>query len=185
LIGKCSRLLPVLVAVLGLAQPAAAWTLDPAASHLGFSGIATGTPFAGHFERWQAQITYDPAHPDQARVVVIIDMSSATTGDSQKDQALPGADWFDTATWPQARFEAAGFVAKGSARFETTGTLTIRDAVKPVVLPFTLDLTGGTAHATGRLNLLRTDYGVGQGSWRSPEMVATQVSVSFDLTARP
>ena len=31
-----------------------------------------------------------------------------------------------------------------------------------------VEITGNTAHATGGLTLVRTDYGVGQGGWRTP-----------------
>jgi len=63
------------------------------------------------------------------------------------------------------------------------GTLTIRSVRRPVTLPFTLDLTGDHAHAIGRLDLVRTDYGIGQGSWSTAQAVAFEVAVTFDLTA--
>jgi len=162
---------------------AAEWTVDPARSRLGFAGAAAGAPFEGTFRRWDATIDFDPAHPEQARALVTIDMASAATGDRQKDQALPEADWFDIKSHPRAEFEATGFRPAGGSAYEAPGTLTIRGIRRPATLPFTLDLKDGTAHAVGRLGLVRTDFGVGQGEWTSPQFVALEVTVRFDLIA--
>jgi len=174
-----------LIAALAWSGPAAAaeWSVDAARSRLGFIGSQGGSPFEGKFTRWSARIDYDPAKPEAAKVTVDIDMASAQTGDSQKDQSLPGADWFDAKGFPKARFEAAGFKGKGANAFEAPGTLTIRGMGKSVVLPFTLDLKGAQAHAKGRLDIVRTDFGVGQGEWKAGDMVALQVAVVFDLEA--
>lgn len=165
------------------AQAATAWTVDPAHSTLGFVGTQAGTAFKGHFSKWDAQIDFDPANPAGGHALVTIDMGSATTGDAQKDEALPQSDWFSVKTFPRAVFEARSFRAKGGNAYEAVGTLTIRGVAKDVVLPFTLDVTGGKAHAQGKLDLVRTDYGVGQGSWSTGQMVALAVSVTVDLAA--
>ncbi len=176
-----------LAAVLLLAgEPAfaATWTVDPAKSKLGFSGTQTGEPFSGSFKSWTATIEFDPAKPESAHVVVTVDMASAGTGDSQRDEALPGEDWFDVAQFPKATFEAKGFKPKGGDGFEAPGTLTLRDASRDVVLPFTLTVSGDTAHAVGKVNLVRTVFGVGQGSWATDQYVALEVNVDVDLTAK-
>jgi len=181
---KAFACVPLIAALLwGGTASAAEWNVDAARSRLGFVGSQGGSPFEGKFTRWSARIDYDPAKPEAAKVTVDIDMTSAQTGDAQKDQSLPGAEWFDTKAFPKARFEAAGFKTKGANAFETPGTLTIRGMGKSVVLPFTLDLTGGQAHAKGRLDIVRTDFGIGQGEWKSGDMVALQVAVTFDLEA--
>jgi polyisoprenoid-binding protein YceI len=165
------------------AAPGAEWSIDPAKSRLGFVGNQGGIPFEGKFTRWSARIDYDPANPAAARVTVDIDTASAQTGDAQKDQSLPGAEWFDAKGFPKAHFEAAGFLPKGANTFAAPGTLTIRGMGKAVVLPFTLDVKGDKAHAKGRLDIVRTDFGIGQGEWKSGDMVALQVAVVFDLEA--
>ena len=164
-------------------QAAGAWVVDPAHSHLGFSGTQLGAPFKGEFHTYDAVIAFDPAHPENAHVTVGIDMASARTGDTQRDTALPQADWFDTARFPKATFEATGFHPKGNGAWEAPGTLSIRGVRQEVVLPFTLSLDGATAHAKGRLELTRTSFGVGQGTWSSGQWVALEVGVDLDLIA--
>ncbi|KMO40936.1 YceI family protein [Methylobacterium aquaticum] len=166
-----------------LAAQAADWTVDPGKSRIGFSGVQVGAPFKGRFTRYDAQISFDPQKPEAGKAVVLIDLTSAETGDKQRDEALPQADWFDAGKTKQAWFEATRFVAKGGDAYDAVGTLTIRGLRKDVTLPFTLTVSGGTAHAVGRLDLVRTDYGVGQGPWANDSMVALQVGVEIDVTA--
>ena len=79
-----------------LAAQAADWTVDPAKSRIGFSGTQVGAPFKGRFTRYDARIDFDPAKPEAGKAVVLIDLTSAETGDKQRDEALPQADWFNT-----------------------------------------------------------------------------------------
>jgi len=176
--------LPLLAFLSGTAPAQAAnWTVDRAKSHLNFSGVQTSAPFQGSFERWTAEIMFDLAHPEAAYVKVTIDLASAKTGDTQRDAALPQPEWFDVKRFPQATFEATGFIAKGGDAYETPGRLTIRDMSKVIVLPFTLTVTGNTANAKGHITLVRTSFGVGQGEWATSEWVALEVGVDFDLVA--
>lgn len=170
---------------LGLATSAhaASWTVDPAKSKLGFTGSQSGTPFSGRFKTWTATIDFDPANPGAAHVGATIDVASATTDDPQKDEAMPQADWFDASNFAKATFEATGFTSKGGTSFETTGKLTLRGVSKDVTLPFELTIEGNQAHAVGRTKLVRTDFGVGQGSWSNGDMVALDVTVDLDLVA--
>lgn len=159
------------------------WTVDQAKSRLGFSGVQVGAPFQGRFTRYEAHITFDPAKPEAGHATVLIDMASARTGDTQRDEALPQADWFDAAHFPQARFDAKSFRAKGGNAYEAVGTLSLRGISHDAVLPFTLTVTGDTAHAQGRMQLVRTGFGVGQGAWSSGQWVALDVGVDVDLLA--
>lgn len=177
---------PVLTACIVLAAGpawAAQWTLDKAHSRLGFSATQVGAPFTGQFGKFDTSIDFDPAHPETGHVVVTVDLASAHTGDTQRDEALPQADWFDTAKAATAQFEASHFVAKASNAFEAPGTLTLRGVSKRLTLPFTLTVSGDTAHAVGHVQIMRTDFGVGQGQWSSGDMVGLQVGVDFDVMA--
>ncbi|MCJ2140221.1 YceI family protein [Methylobacterium sp. E-066] len=167
----------------GFPAAAAEWAVDPAKSAIRFSGVQVGTPFSGRFERFEAKVDFDPAKPEAGRATVLVDLSSARTGDAQRDTALPQKDWFDVASAGQARFEATRFVDKGRGDYEAIGELTIRGTKRPLTLPFHLSLEGGQAHATGHVGLVRTDFGVGQGAWASGQWVALEVGVDIDLVA--
>jgi polyisoprenoid-binding protein YceI len=179
-----ARLLFATFFALGISSAnAAPWKMDAAKSQLGFSGTQTGAAFKGHFTRFSAQIDFDPDHPQTSRIAVTIDPASAVTGDSQRDTALPDKDWFDTAHFPQAKFVTSSIRKTGANAYAAAGILTLRGIAKPVTLPFTLTIDGATAHAKGRLNLVRTAFGVGQGTWASGQWVALDVGVDVDIVA--
>ena len=94
----------LMIAHAAFAAGAPVWTIDPTKSKLGFSGSQTGQPFSGNFSRFNAAIALDPAHLDASQIKVTVDLASAATGDTQRDRALPGDDWFDISQFPQATF---------------------------------------------------------------------------------
>ena len=69
---------------------AATWTVDPTQSSLGFEGVQTASPFRGKFDKFTAQIEFDPSNPEGGHVLVLIDITSAHTGDTQRDQLVVG-----------------------------------------------------------------------------------------------
>jgi polyisoprenoid-binding protein YceI len=171
------------VALLALFGPAAASdsSVVAATSWLGFTGSAAGAPFDGRFSRWQAQINFDPATAELGHAVVTVDMTSAVTGDRQKDQALPQSDWFAAASFPKATLNVQSFRTKGGNDYEAVGTLTMRDVTKAIVMPVTIEVTGNTLHANGHLDLMRSDYSIGQAT--SAQWAALEVVAAFDVTA--
>jgi polyisoprenoid-binding protein YceI len=165
------------------AASAPIWTVDLAASKLGFSGSQTGQPFSGRFARYSAVIAFDPAHLDTSRIKVDVDLASAATGDPQRDDALPGDDWFNTSQFPQATFASNKILKKPGGSYEADGTLTLRGATHPLALPFTLTVNGTHAHAKGHATLVRTNFGVGQGQWATGDYVALDVGIDIDIVA--
>ena len=159
------------------------WVVDPGASKLGFTGKFSGAAFNGQFRRWSAQIAFDPKALAASKVVVSVDAGSATTGDPDRDQALPTDDWFAAGKFPKAVFTTQAFKDLGGGHYQALGDLTLRGVTKPVVLPFTLAITGDTARMNGSVALNRTTFGVGQGQWKTGETVDTQVTVNVSLTA--
>jgi cytochrome b561 len=183
------RMLPfALVPALAVLAPAASaqdWIVDRDRSTLGFAGVETGNRFQGRFARWSARISFDPARPQDARLEVEVDIASATTGESRRDAAMLGDDWLDAAGFPRAVFAAQGFGALGDGRYEAAGTLSLRDRRRPVLLRFTLADTPDGTRAQGGATLIRTAFGIGRGRWSGLQVVAAEVTVEFDLLARP
>jgi polyisoprenoid-binding protein YceI len=161
----------------------AGWIVDKAKSWVSFTGTQTGKEFTGRFSNYSAAIVFDPDDLSTAEIEVGIDMSSAKTGDKQRDDALPGKDWFAAAAFPLARFSASDVVATGSGAYEARGRLTIREAMRDLALPFTLSIDGSRATADGAVTVVRTDYGVGQGEFATGEWVGLDVKVSFHIEA--
>jgi cytochrome b561/polyisoprenoid-binding protein YceI len=164
------------------AEPAR-WAVAPGSS-LNFETSWGGQAIQGHFDKWTGEILFSPEALDRSRVKVTIDLSSAKTGDAQRDASIAGEDWFDVAAHPAASFTADRFEAAGPDRYRARGKLTLRGVTKDVVLPFRLKIDGDTARASGVTSLDRTAFGVGQGEWKSTDQIPAKVTVSLDVKAR-
>lgn len=161
-----------------------AWALDKAASRIEFSGTQTGTPFTGVFENFDAVIVFDPADLPSARIEAVIDTASARTGDRQRDAALPGAEWFSSQAFPEARFVSATVTAAGEGAYEAAGMLSIRGVERPLTLPFTMTVVDGRATADGAVTLNRTDFGIGQGEdFLTDKWVGYEVKLAIHIEA--
>lgn len=172
------------------AAEAPLWSSE-AGSLVGFVAKQAGAPVEGRFEAFEAEIRFDPAAPEAGRVVVLIDVASVNSESKDRDDTIRSASLFDVATWPQARFEAERFVARGDGGFDAVGRLTLRDVTKEVTLPFSLEVGDHPeaadqlqAHAVGELEILRLDYGVGQGLWLDTSVVANEVTIKIDILAK-
>lgn len=159
------------------------WTVDYGASRLGFSATQNGAAFEGEFEKFDAKIAFDPEDPADASIDVTIDMTSAATGDKQRDSALPGSDWFKAKEFPTARYVADRVVKNSDGSYVAEGELTMRGMSRPVALPFALAVDGNVATAHGEVTLVRTDFGVGQGEFADDSWVGLEVKVSVAIEA--
>jgi glucose/arabinose dehydrogenase/polyisoprenoid-binding protein YceI len=166
------------------AAAAARWTVDHATSRLSFRSSAGGQSFSGTFDRWDARIAFDPDDLAHASVVVAVDVASANTGDTGRDEALPDPEWFDTARFPRATFTSSDFKALGSGRFEAIGELEIRGVRRPLTLPFSLSISGNEARMETSLVLNRSLFSVGRAQWATADVVPFEVSIQVSVTAR-
>jgi polyisoprenoid-binding protein YceI len=174
----------VMASLVTAGAQAATWKVDPAQSKLAFSGTQSGAPFDGEFTRYDARIIFDQDHLDTSSIGVTVETGSATSANPQRDNAMPSSDWFDVAEFPHAQFDTRSIHRTNSGGYEADGTLTIRGVTRPVTVPMTIDIAGDTVHLRGQLQINRTDFGIGQGTWSNPDWVGLQVNVSFDFTAK-
>jgi polyisoprenoid-binding protein YceI len=114
---------------------------------------------------------------------VTIDLASEVSDEPDFDSGLKGAQGFDASRFPTARFVTKRFTAKSPMSYVAEAVLTIRGISRDITLPFTLTISGRSAHMNGTAHLSRTDFGVGQGEWAQPTPVSHDVTVSVDLTA--
>ena len=97
-----------LALALPLAASAADYKVGPG-STLGFSGKFQGQQFDGTFGKFDAAISYDAANLATSKFDVTVDTSTAKTGDGDRDNALPGSDFFDTKKFATAHYVTTGF----------------------------------------------------------------------------
>ena len=154
-------------------------------STLGFTATFQGAPFQGSFAQWHAAIRFDPAHVANSKFDVTVDTTSASTGDADRDGALPGADFFNATKYPQARYVSTGFVQAG-AHAIARGQLTLRGETHPLNLTVTFTpQPGGTALMDVTGTLKRLDYGVGGGEYADTSVIGNDVTVTAHLVLAP
>jgi len=192
--------LALLFAARAHADPTA-YVMDPAGSSLAFHFTQAGAQNEGQFRRFAVNLRLDPAQLAASRLDVSVEIASVDTGDKDRDATLRGADLFDAAHFPQARFVSSSIQRIDATHYRAVGTLTLRNVTHPLTVPFSLLAPGGaaanggasaasgaaaaTTSMSGQLALKRLDFGVGQGEWKSTEWVGNEVAVSFSLRLRP
>ena len=179
------RLLTALLFASLLATPAwaAGWAVDYTKSRLGFTVQWSNEPFSASFKSWKTDIDFDPADLAHARAAVSIDMASEASDADELDSGLRGVFGFEVSKFPTAQFLATSFTHKSGNDYVATGRLSLKGVTKDVTLPFTLTIQGNQAHMKGSAVVIRTDYGIGQGTWSAPSPVAHEVTVTIDITA--
>jgi polyisoprenoid-binding protein YceI len=169
----------------GLALAAAQWSVQPKGSTLTFVGNQAGADFEGAFQKFTADIRFDPQSLATSRFDVTIDLASVNTRDSERDDIIRGPDLFAVQQYPTARYVAAKFTAKGGGKYTATGKLTLRNVTRDVPIDFTFETNGNGAWLKGGARFKRLDFGVGQGEWKDTEWVGNDVTVKFALKLAP
>ncbi len=154
----------------------------PAQSEVAFTSRQMGVPVQGRFRAFDAQLEFDPKQPEVARIVLRIDLASASIGAAETEAELAKPGWFDTHRFPQASFTSSRVKAAGPGRFDVTGTLTLKGTSRELTVPVTLLQAGPATTASGSFAIRRLDYRIGEGDWSDTSLVADEVQVKFRLT---
>ena len=163
---KLFLLLAAMLTMSSLALAADAYKIDGAHSSANFAvrhmGIST---VRGRFTEVSGTILFDEAAPEKSSVTAVIRSSSVTTDNATRDKHLNTPDFFDTAKYPEIRFQSTSVRKVGDDKYVATGNLTMRDVTKQVELPFTLAQGKGMKGeprlgAEGELTINRFDYHV-------------------------
>ena len=164
----------------GLAVPAAAQQkLVPAQSELVFVAKQMGVPITGHFQKFDAQISFDASKLATSKVAFTVDMGSGTLGTPEMDTELPKAPWFNAPKFPQATFTSTSFKALGAGKYEVVGQLSIKGQAREVLVPLVMTQTGAVTVVAGMLPIKRLAFKIGDGEWADTSMVADDVQVKF------
>ena len=176
------------VALLGFsaASQAAEWVLEPG-SQVIFEYTYGTDPYEGRFNDVQANFDIDPARPTSCKFDVTINIEDIDVDSPEVLDYLLDYELFDVDTWPTATFSAKSCRLTGVNSFESDGTLTIRDETHPMSFPFELSIETCDGqvcfHMTSEVEILRLEYGVGQGYWANTAEVPNEVKIKVDVYA--
>jgi len=172
-----TKLLSALLISAAAFLPAHAATLQADKSDLSFTFKQMGVPVDGKFKKFEAQLDFDAKKPEAGKIAFTVDLGSVSLGDPSFDKELAGSPWFDTKRNGKATFVSTGIKATGPGRYDVAGKLTIKGAVRDVVVPITL----ANGVAAGSVPIKRLDFKIGDGEWADTSVVANDVTVKFKL----
>ena len=87
------------------------------------------TNVKGEFRQFDAVITSHGSDFGRASVEASIDAASIFTNNTDRDNHLRSADFFDAGNFPKLRFKGTEFVRLDDENYRLTGLLTIKDIV--------------------------------------------------------
>ena len=112
------------------------WIIDPTHSEVSFKVkhlvISTVT---GYFKKFEGAAEVSSEDFDGATVGFTADIDSIDTHQSDRDNHLKSADFFDAANHPKLSFE--GKIAKNGGDYSLVGNLTMRGTTKEIELDVT------------------------------------------------
>lgn len=115
------------------------YKVDPEHTSVSFRVRHLFTQVNGRFDKFEGQIVFDPAHPDQTKVQGSIDVASVNTNVEERDKDLRSPRFFDAEKHPKITFASMGVsgidTSKKSGKLN--GKLTIHGVEKSVVLEVT------------------------------------------------
>jgi len=167
-------LITLAVLALSAQAQAATYAIDPTHTfvtyEVGHFGTSTNR---GRFDKKEGTVQFDRA-AKTGKVEVVFDLKSVSTGVAPLDKHLQGADFFDSAKYPSAKFVGDKFVFSGDKVSQVMGTLTLRDKVVPVTLKasnfncymnpiFKREVCGGDFETTIKRSQWGINYGLEMG----------------------
>ena len=124
---------------------------------------------------------------------VLIDATSITSDNDRLTGHLQSADFFDVATYPEARFQtndlravtAADSLGEDSpATHIVTGQLTLRGETRTVRFPATVTMDGGRATVQAAFLIDRTDWGLTYPG-AADDLINENVRIALAVAAAP
>lgn len=169
------------------------WTIDAAHSEIGFSvKHMMISKVKGSFTSFDATVEANEEDLNDALIDFKIDVASINTNNTDRDNHLRSADFFDAEKFPHITFKANDIVKKGD-EYELTGDITIKDVTRPATFeveyggkgtnPWGVEVVAFSAE--GKVN--RKDFGLtwNQALETGGVMVGEDIKISLALEANP
>jgi polyisoprenoid-binding protein YceI len=181
------KVLVVAAALLCAAPIAGAQQLVVEKSFVRFVSKQMNVPVEGIFRKFTAQIAWNAAKPEASTARIELEPGSIELGMEDINKEARGKDWFDSAAQPKATFVSTSVRSVSPGRFESVGKLTIKGKTRDVVAGFSARPEAGGMLFEGAFPIKRLDFGIGEGSWGDPNVVANEVEIRFrlQLSAQP
>lgn len=140
-------------------------------------------PVEGRFNRFTADVRFDPANVAAASAKIDVDVASFDIGAPEYNKEVAGDEWFDAAHFPHATFVSTQIKAGANGAYSVAGKLTIKGKTTDVTVPVQYHKDGANQVFDGALPIKRLTYGIGSGEWKDTSVVADDVQIKFHIVA--
>jgi polyisoprenoid-binding protein YceI len=110
------------------------YNIDPVHTWVGFSIAHFFTKVPGYFSKVKGTIVVDRDHLENSTVEAVIEVASITTNTKMRDDDLRSTNFFAAAQFPSMTFKSKSWKSTSDNTYAVTGTLTMRNVAKEVVL---------------------------------------------------
>ena len=144
----------------------------------------------GEFTGYEAAVSFDPAKPEEMTINATIDVNTISTRNTDRDNHLKSADFFDAANHPVMTLKSKTVTKAADGHLKVTGDLTIRGTTKEITLdmqgfdkvwddPWGSRRVGGTASAV----ISRKDFGL---TWNAAleaggVVVSDEININLEI----
>lgn len=146
-----------------------------------FGFTEMGVPLDGKFNKFSAEVSFDPAQLAKAQARIDIDLASIDTGSNDGNEEVVGKKWFNVKTYPTASFVSTGIKPLGGNRYQALGKLSIKGTTQDVATPVTFQSDGKRGIFEGAFQIKRLDYAIGEGEWTDVSSVANEIQIKFHV----
>jgi polyisoprenoid-binding protein YceI len=169
---------------------AGTWAIDPVHSDVGFVvRHMVVAKVRGRFTKFEGQIVTGENAADSS-VTATIELNSIDTGNTQRDDHIRSADFFEVETYPTMTYRSTG-VRQDGDDLVLDGQLTLKGVTKDVPLRLELngfgpDAYGGTrAGFTATAEINRRDFGVNFNAALETggAVVADKIAIHLEIEA--
>ena len=121
------------------------------------------------------------------RIDAVLDVSHEDTDNHDRDRDLRGATYFDTAQYPDMKFQSTSIERIDASSFRVNGNLTIKNVTKPVtfttnVVGIIPDRGGWRVGYNGQLTIDRRDWGINDAKLTPAGVLLVGYKVDIVLT---
>lgn len=124
-----------------------------------YSVKISGTKIEGSFKGLEADIVFDPAHPEDASITASVDATTLSTGFFLKTRHALSEEALNAEKFPAISFQSKSVTKKGS-KYEFAGTLTLKGITKNVTIPLAFTGNSIVGEFTGTFKINPKEYNI-------------------------
>jgi polyisoprenoid-binding protein YceI len=153
------------------------WTADADKAKITF---AVDGPFGevhGSFSGLTSDFQFDEKDLSKSSITASIDATTVSSGVGLRNSHLRNEEqWLNTDKYPRIHFKSTK-IEKTAAGFSASGTLTIKDVSRPIIIPFTFSSSGNSGVFRGGFSIKRLDYKLGKPGGTVGETIQINIEV--------